>query len=180
MTRTPSIFTDDLSNCGGEIPVRIWYNVSTTSIFSSSADKRGLDLHVMERTRRNWVWMCGPIRLVVPGKRSRSTALSMAGSINSSSFSGLCLKLSTIRETQRQPCSTTLGSLLERTFRRVGITSRTTGNESVGRFRQQFAAVVTAVRCVLVGKKSRYVRHAVKPPSRTIEAGKSTEILDKV
>lgn len=33
---------------------------------------------------------------------------------------------------------------------------------------------------MLVGKKSRYVRQAVRPPSRTIEAGKSTEILAKV
>jgi hypothetical protein len=47
-------------------------------------------------------------------------------------------------------------------------------------FRQQFAAVVTAVRWVLVAKKSRYVRQAVKPPSRTIDAGYSTEIFSSV
>lgn len=85
-----------------------------------------------------------------------------------------------MRDTQRHPCSTTLGSLLDSTFSRVGITSRTTGNESGGRLRQQLAAVVTAVRWVLVGKKSRYVKHAVSPPSRTIDAGKSTEILARV
>jgi hypothetical protein len=47
-------------------------------------------------------------------------------------------------------------------------------------FLQQFAAVVTAVRCVLVAKKSRKVRQAVKPPSRTIEAGNSTDIFSNV
>lgn len=47
-------------------------------------------------------------------------------------------------------------------------------------FRQQFAAVVTAVLWVLEQKKSRYVKHAVSPPSRTIEAGYSTEIFSNV
>lgn len=47
-------------------------------------------------------------------------------------------------------------------------------------FLQQFAAVVTAVRWVLVAKKSRYVRHAVSPPSRTMEDGNSTEIFSSV
>ena len=47
-------------------------------------------------------------------------------------------------------------------------------------FRQQFAAVVTAVRCVPVAKKSRNWRQAVRPPSRTIDAGKSIETLDNV
>jgi hypothetical protein len=55
-----------------------------------------------------------------------------------------------------------------------------TGKESSGMFRQQLAAVVTAVRCVLVGKKSRYVKQAVKPPSRTIDAGYSTDIFSSV
>lgn len=47
-------------------------------------------------------------------------------------------------------------------------------------FRQQLAAVVTADLWVLVAKNSRYVRHAVNPPSRTIEAGYSTEIFSRV
>jgi hypothetical protein len=47
-------------------------------------------------------------------------------------------------------------------------------------FRQQLAAVVTAVLWVLVAKKSRYVRQADNPPSRTIEAGYSTEIFSRV
>jgi len=55
-----------------------------------------------------------------------------------------------------------------------------TEKESSGMFRQQFAAVVTAVLCVLVAKKSRYVKHAVSPPSRTMDAGYSTDIFSRV
>ena len=44
-------------------------------------------------------------------------------------------------------------------------------------FRQQLAAVVTAVRCVLVAKKSKNDKQAVSPPSRTILAGYSTDIF---
>src|SRR2546423_14756844 len=54
------------------------------------------------------------------------------------------------------------------------------GEESWGMFLQQLAAVVTAVRCVPVAKKSRNCRHAVKPPSRTMEPGKSTDIFESV
>jgi hypothetical protein len=62
----------------------------------------------------------------------------------------------------------------------MGMTSRITGNESSGIFRQQLAAVVTAERWVLVAKKSKYVKHAVRPPSRTIDAGYSTDIFSRV
>ena len=54
------------------------------------------------------------------------------------------------------------------------------GNESWGMFLQQLAAVVTAVLWVLVAKKSRNVKHAVSPPSRTIDEGNSTDIFSKV
>lgn len=46
--------------------------------------------------------------------------------------------------------------------------------------RQQLAAVVTAVLWVLVAKKSKYVKQAVSPPSRTIDAGNSTDIFSRV
>ena len=54
------------------------------------------------------------------------------------------------------------------------------GNESWGMFLQQLAAVVTAVLWVLVAKKSRNVKQAVSPPSRTIDEGNSTDIFSKV
>lgn len=60
------------------------------------------------------------------------------------------------------------------------MTSLTVGKESSGMFLQQLAAVVTAVLCTLVAKKSRYVKHAVSPPSRTIDAGNSDEIFSRV
>jgi len=85
-----------------------------------------------------------------------------------------------MRAMQRQPCSTTFWSVPEIMAFKFGIISLTVSKESMGMLRQQLAAVVTAVRWTLVEKKSRYMRHAVRPPSRTIEVGYSTDIFSSV
>ena len=65
-------------------------------------------------------------------------------------------------------------------FSRLGKMSWTIAMLSLCIDLQQLAAVLTAVLCTLVEKKSRNIRTAAKPPSLTTACGYSDEIFSRV